>query len=331
MRTFNIYQRETLDQQPVRIATGLTVKNYSIDGLTKGKKYLFSVGAVKNGVEKIGNEKVILAGSAWSPLNLTNPPKIVIDSINAVADGGNLVSQLTDLSGNGYNFTQQNQTRKPSLSFDHTLQKNVVIFDGDDDVLVGSSALKSVFKNSNIIYSFFVVARTSLDTVFRNRSLIFISTNGSKARFVPQIGSSENSIMMNMIDFGSRRLDTDSFSNQSSNVQSTLDYQLLLFKVDYSSGIKKIYINGQVVSSESVATGNISNADSNENICLAARQEATTGFERHSNIKFAEMIVGNRNISESEVDKVFGYLAHKYGLENKLPTNHPYKVLVPTI
>ena len=54
--TYNIYQRETLDQTPVQIATGLTSKNYAVSGLTKGKKYLFSVGAVKNGFEKVSAE-----------------------------------------------------------------------------------------------------------------------------------------------------------------------------------------------------------------------------------------------------------------------------------
>lgn len=54
--TYNIYQRENLDQQPVQIATGLTSKNYAVSGLIKGKKYLFSVGAVKSGLEKISDE-----------------------------------------------------------------------------------------------------------------------------------------------------------------------------------------------------------------------------------------------------------------------------------
>lgn len=55
MTTYNIYQREGINP-PIRVATGVVDKNYAISGLEKGKEYFLSVGAVKNGVEKISDE-----------------------------------------------------------------------------------------------------------------------------------------------------------------------------------------------------------------------------------------------------------------------------------
>ena len=41
--------------------------------------------------------------------------------------------------------------------------------------------------------------------------------------------------------------------------------------------------------------------------------------------KLAELIIYNEPLSDSEIEKVEGYLAHKWGLEGDLPLSHPYK------
>lgn len=44
-----------------------------------------------------------------------------------------------------------------------------------------------------------------------------------------------------------------------------------------------------------------------------------------------ELIVLNSYISDTNREKLEGYLAHKWGLTNNLPSNHPYKNNTPTI
>lgn len=39
----------------------------------------------------------------------------------------------------------------------------------------------------------------------------------------------------------------------------------------------------------------------------------------------------DKQLNESDIDKLFGYAAHKYNLVHKLPPNHPYKNNVPTM
>ena len=41
--------------------------------------------------------------------------------------------------------------------------------------------------------------------------------------------------------------------------------------------------------------------------------------------KLAELLIYNEALSDNEIEKVEGYLAHKWGLEADLPGNHPYK------
>jgi len=42
----------------------------------------------------------------------------------------------------------------------------------------------------------------------------------------------------------------------------------------------------------------------------------------------SELLSGT-NTSQSDSDKIEGYLAHKWGLESKLPVGHTYKTTAP--
>ena len=326
--TYNIYQRETLDQPPVQIATGLTTKNYAISGLTKGKKYLFSVGAVKNGLEKISNEKVILFGKAWTPINLTNNPVLYANSDNIIKVDG-LASQLSDLSGNNNNLTQSISSMRPEVVLDTTINRQAIRFDGSNDAMIGNAILKESSKNKTFLYSFFVVARNALDSSASDKTLMSISTANSTARFTAQLNSSNSTA--NTIDFGTRRLDSDSFSNLISSKKSTTEYQMILFVADYVSGLKHIYVNGELSDSTTTTVGSTSNSNSNEDFCIGARRLSDGTYYRYANFKMLEMVFGNTAITSGEIDKLFGHAAHEYQLTSKLPSNHPYKTLIPTI
>ncbi|MGB2194379.1 MAG: hypothetical protein ACPH54_07195 [Candidatus Poseidoniaceae archaeon] len=59
------------------------------------------------------------------------------------------------------------------------------------------------------------------------------------------------------------------------------------------------------------------------------------GYDRHVKSRqwlgdLAELIICNQELSDSDVQKVEGYLAHKWGLTDDLPGSHPYKNNSPT-
>ena len=59
------------------------------------------------------------------------------------------------------------------------------------------------------------------------------------------------------------------------------------------------------------------------------------GYDRHVKSRqwlgdLAELIICNQELSDSDVQKVEGYLAHKWGLSDDLPGSHPYKNNSPT-
>ena len=45
--------------------------------------------------------------------------------------------------------------------------------------------------------------------------------------------------------------------------------------------------------------------------------------------KLGELLIYNSALSDSEISKVEGYLAHKWGLTGSLPSSHDYKVSLP--
>jgi hypothetical protein len=42
-----------------------------------------------------------------------------------------------------------------------------------------------------------------------------------------------------------------------------------------------------------------------------------------------EMIIYNSVLSTAQIQKIEGYLAWKWGIQGKLPTNHPYNSVKP--
>lgn len=307
--------------EPKAILAG-DVRTYIDSDCVVGKKYYLRVGAVKNNVEKISDEKSMLFGKEWTPLNIN--PKFYGNSDGVLKDSLSRISQLTDLSGNNNHFQQTIDARKPII------QNESIVFDGVDDVLVGVNLTKDLFKNTQFAWIFVVTQRSSLDSSALDKS-IFASTVGTSnaARFVAQVNTSNSSA--NSIDFGTRRLDSDAFSNLISSKKSSTDYQMINFYANYQDGSKKIIIDGLASAAGVVATGISSNTSSNIPASIGAYYTAAEAWLRHANIKIKALVVGNTIMNDVERQKLEGWAAHKYGLTGNLPADHPYKTLVPTI
>ena len=70
-------------------------------------------------------------------------------------------------------------------------------------------------------------------------------------------------------------------------------------------------------------TGSVAPAP-NHDLVIAARHE-NGSIVSHSNIEVAEIIIYDSALSDTDVSKVQGYLAHKWGITEPLPGAHPYK------
>lgn len=300
------------------------VRTYTDTDIEIGMTYYVRIGSLKNSVEKMSDEIERLAGIAWEPNNLATKPKLHGTMSVLNVDSENRISRLIDQSGNENHFDQTANNLKPILSNDE------ILFDGLDDYLIGVSSTLSVLNNAPNAWLFTVVRRTVLDSNNVDRTIFNIPRSTSDAvRFNAQLNSSE-SALPNVINFGTRRLDSDAFISLFAPTTSSADYQIILFKADYASGVKEIYVNGVLDATQAVSTGTISNTNA---IRVPSIGAFFTGsrYERHSNMGVKSITIGTSQLTLLDRQKLEGWAAHKYGLTDNLPTNHPYKILVPTI
>lgn len=313
MTTYNVYQRETLDQTPVQIATGLTSKNHAISGLTKGKKYLFSVGAVRSGLEKISDEKLMLFGQEWTPAELSTA--LYFDASNIVSSG-NIVIQMTDLSGNAFNATQSNNSLRPTLT---AFQNGAaaVKFNGSSQYLNIAGSANSLIAGKTSWWQF------NVSNVLTSNSLdADILSYSNKVKLYFRAGQK-------VLSAGGRRRNSDSFSyiNGTSEL-SGLD-SISFAQGDFSNQKLELFVNA-VKENESTSwlTEGVAELSS---IDIRIGAHSATTPTHFANLKLGCTIFGIGILSEIDRQKLEGWAAHKYGLTDNLPADHPYKTLIPTV
>lgn len=317
MTTYNVYMRESLGDSPELIESGLTSKNYNVSGLTKGKYYYLSVGALRGLTEKLSDEKKILAGTPWTPTNLTNSVKLWVSSDSIVADSSNRISQLTDKSGNNYHFTQSNNSYKPVLS---TVDDNPVIrFDGSNDVMYGVESTKSIFRNINKYFIFLVYKST---TGGQTEQFLLHSSQASSTAWRAGIRVRE----IGNIDALGRVNDSTYFANGFANNHNI---QIGVMYVDMQAGFVSVADDGKSFNSVAVTTGSIPNTASTNVMSVGGNESNSSTYALKGDLY--EIIVSTNALSEIDKQKLEGWAAHKYGLTDNLPVDHPYKILVPTL
>lgn len=292
-----------------------------------GKKYHVRVSAEKNGVEKISDEKVVLFGEVWTPANLANLSKLWLSAEDVATDSSNRISQATDLSGNNYHFTQTTNSLKPLLVVDTTLNLPVFKFDGTNDFLSNEDA-QNISKNVDKLWVFAIHKRsdTALSTNCIFRYSVGLSSSNA-GRFAAYAGTNQSG-NQNSPGIGVRRLDSDSISAFYGSEDVGTEWTITLFYRDYSTAKSSVHVNSFEHSLVSGTAGNTSNTITSTKPAFFGTENAAGGFLSGS---VAEMLSGNTELTQNDIDKLFGWAAHKYGLTDNLPVDHPYKILVPTV
>lgn len=142
MTTFNVYRRDTSEDTPVAIATGVEVTNYVDTTAAEGRTYLYSIGALKDGHEKISPEILVSTVNhavlslfknaekgLW--LDFSDMSSLYQDSTGTVSVTAvsQPVGKVLDKSGNSNHAAQTVSSRRP------VFQTDGAFFDGVDDFL----------------------------------------------------------------------------------------------------------------------------------------------------------------------------------------------------
>lgn len=276
------------------------------------------------------------SGVLWTPLNMTAIPQLYLDANDStVTEVSGFVSEVSNLGSMGAagNFSQDESANRPSMSNNAVGGKRALIFDGVNDSLRGGSASqRQLFQNVSGAWCFCLVRKRNLDTDASR--LVFSASigNGVSIRFRSNVGSVAAAGGPNRLSVGAVRIDGESVNNNTLSPLTVGAYTMVMMEVDYSTGVGRIHTNGSlsITNPSAVTVGQTSNTPSQEPLAIGAFPNiaANGGF---GDIDLAAILVSNVNTPSPDIDKLFGWAAHKWGLTASLPAGHPYKTSPPMV
>jgi hypothetical protein len=225
------------------------------------------------------------------------------DSISG--SDGDSVSAWADSSGNGHNAAQATSARQPTLQTNELNSKSVVRFDGTNDILSDSD-----------------IAALDVGTGDIWMACLFKSTDDSAVQNIFEKGATSYGLRV----LANGNLQMMMGSTTFAPVQNSGNWsrtEFVLMTASRVSNTNSGFINGSAANiTGSTDNGSISNSDVLDIGSRAVGAGAMTG-------DIAEVLVGGATLDTNERQKIEGYLAHKYGLEGNLPSDHPYKSAAP--
>ena len=220
------------------------------------------------------------------------------DSISG--SDGDSVASWADSSGNSHTTAQLTASRQPTLQTNELNSKSVVRFDGTNDILTDSD-----------------IAALDVGTGDIWLASVLKSTDDSGAQFFFEKGTTSFALMTTAAGVLQARLGgTTNIPTQSAGNWSRTAF--VIVTASRVSGSCNGFVNGSnMTTTGTTNTTSISNSDVLDLGASAVGGNPMTG-------DLAEVLVGGATLDTNERQKIEGYLAHKYGLQTNLPTDHPY-------
>lgn len=221
---------------------------------------------------------------------------------------GSNVSQWNDKSGNARNATQGTDANRPTRQTNVLNGGACVRFDGSSDRMTTGHSF-------NGYTSFAVYAVMKADT-----------DNGSQSMVRQQPDTNPNYFVFPWTQAGTvspRVIVSWDGQTTSTNLTGSLTSACVLGFVRVSGSTNKARRNG---TEESSRTANSSSATPTGNTQL--------GWSQANNGEFFdgdlhELVIYQGSLSDTDRDRIEGYLAWKWGLVSNLPTGHTYKNQAP--
>lgn len=254
---------------------------------------------------------------AWNPLLLL--PRLYLDTESAVWSGGDgsNISAWSDLSDEQSNFLRNGSVTKTS-------DGGVAIPSGNNYLYNDTVKAKGMLSGIGKAWIFAVVRlRADNATIFHVTDSAKIWPGYSPRLAFQYVGgrfrhdSSRNVFATSNLFF--------------SSPAPMNTYHMVLLEHDWQTGRVAWYVNGALDTfNDNQITDKGLTDSSMANNSVFIGQYATSNSSVPQDIKMLSVIT-DKELTQSDIDKLFGYAAHKHGLTDKLPSSHPYKAATPTV
>jgi len=292
--------------------TLLTVGDTTQQKLSSGYPGLY----VGSGTVYIDNFEVFkytsdgAAPADWLPSNANNLV-LWLKGDTGITATGTSISGWADQSGNGNDAATALGIASPLVVSDDVNNYDVVQFDGRYSYTeIPDDATLDCFANG---MSMFVVMNVAALTTSQ-----FIGTKGNASYSLGVINALPGTTNGGIFNNGA-----DTYS--SADVISQSNYQIigvvggtLALEANYY-----FWMDGTNSGASALVA-----ADNSDPLTLGKYGTSATGL---LNGKIAEVVMYQDIVSDGDRQKIEGYLAQKYGIWNRLPADHPYRYITPTV
>jgi len=211
--------------------------------------------------------------------------------------------------------------------------RRILRFDGTDDELrATSTGAVNIFQNVTEGFIFGLHKLNPPDGALTQRGYFWWARNGSTtSRVALGAGGTTGGggVAINGPYAGGRRLDADSFFGAESPTGYGNVWAMCLGIFDFTNRVITLHIDGAQSDQQTGAWGAggaTSNTASN-GVVIGGIDSGASHFVGD----LAELMAGASLPDQAEIDKIFGYMAYKWGLQGSLPTDHPFKHRPPDL
>lgn len=292
------------------------MRTYTDTAIEVGKTYYVCIGSVKNGIEKISDTIKVIAGQPWNPTNAI--PASYFDSDDLV--GGDVNQWICRMTNVAVNASSVKPVLSTELGFKTCKFSAASMLSSTNVALTGLMSGKA--KGS----VFLVYKKDIIDTSAQSRRIFNITTASSTARFAIY-ADDKTSGNMNKLVVGGRRLDNDTYRYLSTVDVVDTSTHMMYADVDHEIAKFSLNTDGRTLLTAGTQHGVGITSQTNGSGFFLGGGATNAGYIGH----LACSIFFDRVLSVSDRQKLEGWAAHKYGLIDNLPSDHPYKILVPVL
>ena len=256
--------------------------------------------------------------SSWSPSNISPSGWIDASDASSYNTNGNILSSITDKSGN-FNMTIDGT---PLVNIGGPNGLSVFYFDGNESLI--SSDQDQVASSGN----HWAIGVFRWDSIDNSKDSFWSFDNTNSDRRTYAISSSDNNSWIGEIDYDGNNSIVSGTAKNSFIAASIGRYNYAIISVVFNKTGNQIFgrLNGTTRTSvHSYNNSLYQNADYR----LFRNRGGTKPAGILAEHFFKAGIPGTGGTDITDVEKAEGYLAHKWGLESSLPSNHPYKSSAP--
>ena len=294
------------------------VRTYEDLDINLDRAYYIRIGSVRNGIEKISDETSVFS-SVFNPLEIPTI-KIVLDDESFIEkDSSNRISKWFDRVGN-YEFAQSDNSFKP---IDNVLLNGLSAKTFNISHMKNTNPqLMNIWNSVENVWAFCVYKSTELSGV--DKSIIHIKNAGNAVGFSAEAGAPA----ANNKPFAYARAQNSSpIGTIADSDIHVNDWVFVFYEINMKENSGKISVNGVTIIKENLwSTAPIKTQSLDAiDIEIGGLSRFMDGFRFVGSVASIMLGTGNSRVSDIDKLKLEGWAAHKYGLTDKLPIEHPYK------